>query len=188
MISTDELSVQLNQLTYLKFLKLLKKFKINVEKFRLPERNITTRLINSKVRSLFELILGKDKYYISKQRGYFTWYIRVIENGIKDYNYKFEEYIANHPKLREMQKKYSNTYDWCNINVFEYNDGYFEINSEIIKELIKYKRFIEDLIAIRKQLYEEWQEKEEKKKEFLKRNLQQRYDAIVAKKLAEKGV
>lgn len=180
MLSTDVLSIQLHQLAYLKLLKLLKRYKLNIDKFRLPKERITTRLVGPKVKSLLERILGKEKFYISKQRGLFTWYVNANEE-INDYSYEFEEYVDEHPKVKEIEQRYGHKYSWCNVNVFDYNNVNIEFNHSVIKEVLKYKNYVEELNELKKQLYNEWSKKEEKKKEILKKTIQKKYDVIAKK-------
>ena len=188
MFSADELTIQLHKLAYLKLLKMLKKVNVKVDNCRLPARNISTRLVSPKVKALFEAVLGKERYSISKIRGAFCWYVSAIEDINDNYDYQFDNYFTDHVRTKEIRDKYNlSSYSWYRVTVFDGRNENMEFNSSVLGILMKFKKYTEEIIELKKQLYAEWQKTKERKAEIVKNTLQRKYNAVVSRKLAVQG-
>jgi len=182
-IGIEELKSLMTRISYARLLKDVKKTGVNVTKLKIPEKDIGSQLMSARVRSMFKAIFGQISVRVTKERYCFRWYVWVedLEKMYRENHYEFYNFFNAHPDVKRLERKYefspsSGQY----FTVFEecdrgFNRHVLEYNSQIPEELGRYKEYVSAVLDIYPEIKRQWMEHQ-------KRTIQQKYDAIVAKK------
>jgi len=183
MIGIDELKGLMSRISYARLLKDVKKAGVNVTKLKMPEKDVGSQLMSARVRSMFRAIFGQIKVRVTKERYYFRWHVWVeeLEKMYRENHYEFYNFFNAHPDVKKLQKKYEfSSYSGLHFTVFEEcNRGFdrhvLEYNAQILEELGRYKEYVIAVLCIYPEIKRQWMEDQ-------KRTVQQKYDAIAARK------
>lgn len=183
MIGIGELKSILNRISYVRLLKDTKKAGINVSKLRMPEKDISSHLVSARVRAMLKVVFEEIKIKATKERYYYRWYVWVeeLEKIYRENQYEFYKFFGNHPDVKSLEDRYN--FDLSSgryFTVFDnhersYNDYTLEYNPDLLKEIKRYREYVDMILAIYPEVKRQWTE-------YQKLSIQQRYDAIVAKK------
>lgn len=183
MIGIDELKSLMSRISYVRLLKDVKKAGVNVAKLKMPEKDIGSQLMSARVRSMLKAILGQTKVRVTKERYCFRWYVWVeeLEKMYRENHYEFYNFFNTHPDVKRLERKYEfGPSSGQHFTVFEecdrgFNRHVLEYNSQILEEIGRYKEYISAVLGIYPEIKRQWMEHQ-------KRTVQQKYDAIAAKK------
>ena len=183
MIGIDELKIVMSRISYARLLKDVKRAGVDVTKLKIPEKDVGSQLMSARVRSMFKAILGQIRARVTKERYYFRWYVWVeeLEKMYRENHYEFYNFFNGHPDVKRLERKYefspsSGQY----FTVFEecdrgFNGRVLEYNPQILEELGRYKEYVIAVLCIYPEIKRQWIEQQ-------KRTVQQKYDAIAARK------
>jgi len=183
MIGIEELKSLMSRISYARLLKDVKKAGVNVTKLKMPEKAISSQLMSARVRSMFRAIFGQIKVGVTKERYCFRWHVWVeeLEKMYRENHYEFYNFFNAHPDVKKLQRKYEfSSYSGLHFTVFEEcNRGFdghvLEYNPHILEELGRYKEYVIAVLCIYPEIRRQWTDHQ-------KRTVQEKYDAIAARK------
>jgi hypothetical protein len=183
MIGIDELKSLMSRISYARLLKDVKKAGINVAKLRMPEKDIGSQLISARVRPMFKAVFGQIKARVTKERYCYKWYVWMeeLEKMYRENHYEFYKFFNAHPDMKKLEEKYDFSFSsGQHFTVFEecergHNNHILEYNSQLLEELGRYKEYVSAVLSIYPEIKRQWMEHQ-------KRTVQQKYDAIAARK------
>lgn len=185
MMGIDELKNLLGRMSYARLLKDTKKAGINVTKLKMSEK-ISSQLVSARVRAIFKVVFGAIKIKVTKERYAFKWcaWMEEFEKIYRGDQYEFYKFFSEHPDVKKLESKYD--FNFCSTQYFtvfnesqrHYSSYILEYNSDLLKEMRRYKEFVDTILAIHPEIKRQWTE-------YQKRSVQERYDDIIAKKARE---
>ena len=193
-MSDNKLPILAFTISYVRFLKAIKSAGVDVSRIKVEsDRPITGHMVGARMRSLFDVLLGKNAYRSSKRGGQFVWEIgstridQLMNEAPADYRSDFIPFVTKHTAIMHAMERNDITHFWSNpFYVFQVSyvsgETIYEFNEHLIEQVQKYKLYIAEVLTALPSVLAQWNQRLASRKQLNRSLIQQRYDQIAGMK------